>query len=788
MKLARLGATASCVALLGAFSANAKAGSDDGLSLAQTEISSVSRSLPTIQATVEQAKATQQTPEQRLANGELLFRMRDYPRATVALSEILEEFPDTPSYPDALWLRGETYYGMHDYLAARRDFRALVDRGGDPRFQIYFGRALARLVDVALRLDEPPETLAPLFEKFNQVPPAQVDAALLYAKGKAYYRQGLWNDAAQALSQVGTGTAYLHQARYFQALIAMRAARTAATADPKTGPNYKQAIEAFRAVADLPPDTTEHQHVIDLAWLAVGRLFYEMEQYQQASEAYAKVGRDSPEFDTMLYELAWVYVRLGDVARAERALEVLMVSDPNSEYIGDGTLLRADLLLRVGAFDRALQLYQGIRAQYDPMRAKVESFLDSTKDVSIYYDKLAQQQLDALEQKDQLPAIAVRWAREAEDGPLAFAVIDGVNECKALIRQSRQLIDKLTSLTGAATRVHAFAELEAGERAALGLINRLSKARLALAHGIDGVEPGDLGGEIGQVRGQRRALMQVIEGLPVSGEDFALREQQGMGQWNKLSQSLTQRVMEVDTLQATVNGLRRMLGDGPQQGVARDPASVRRFQAELDANERDLKRYRDGLGEVRRAVELGRAQIGLGDARYQNDAIARDKFREAFELEVRLAVAGSAGNDAQAFARQTTPLLQEARGDEAQLVASVQAIEAQVAARSGELQRKIDAERLNVASYEQQIDAFDNDGRDLVGQVAQRNFGIVRDKLRGIVLRADVGITEQAWEVREEELDRVRSLQSERARQEQLLDEELKEVRDDGVEPTQPGN
>ena len=62
----------------------------------------------------------------------------------------------------------------------------------------------------------------------------------------------------------------------------------------------------------------------------------------------------------------------------------------------------------------------------------------------------------------------------------------------------------------------------------------------------------------------------------------------------------------------------------------------------------------------------------------------------------------------------------------------------------------------------------------------------MRDKLSNIVLRADVGITEQAWEVREEELDRVRSLQSERARQEQLLDEELKEVRDDGVEPGQP--
>jgi hypothetical protein len=42
--------------------------------------------------------------------------------------------------------------------------------------------------------------------------------------------------------------------------------------------------------------------------------------------------------------------------------------------------------------------------------------------------------------------------------------------------------------------------------------------------------------------------------------------------------------------------------------------------------------------------------------------------------------------------------------------------------------------------------------------------------------------------VREEELDRVQSLLGERARQEQLLDEELKEVRDDGVEPGQPAS
>src|SRR5208283_1268888 len=111
------------------------------------------------------------------------------------------------------------------------------------------------------------------------------------------------------------------------------------------------------------------------------------------------------------------------------------------------------------------------------------------------YDKLARQQLDLLDQNDQLPPIAIRWARELEDGPLAFAVIDDVNECKTLIRQSNQLVDKLTALVSASNRVRAFPELEAGEEIALALLNRVSRARLTIAKALDGEEPPDLGGE-----------------------------------------------------------------------------------------------------------------------------------------------------------------------------------------------------------------------------------------------------------------------------------------------------
>jgi hypothetical protein len=408
--------------------------------------------------------------------------------------------------------------------------------------------------------------------------------------------------------------------------------------------------------------------------------------------------------------------------------------------------------------------------------------MEQTQDVRVFYDKLSQQQMDTLDQSEQLPPLAVRWAREAEDGPMAFAVIDDVNQCKTLIRQSNQLIDKLTALTEASNRVRAFPELAAGEERALSLINRISRARVQIAEGLDSEEPSEVSGEIAGVRAQRRALMAQMKGLPIENRDFIEREQQGVGQWNRVSQELTRRNLEIDQLQAIINGLRRWLREDAQRGVTRDAPTMQRFNTELDENEKLLKGFREQATDIRRQIEYGRFQIGIGDARYQADALGRVQFRDILDREVQLAAGGAAGGSAQRYAQRVQPILAQARTTEDKLVAAFAQLEAEVARKIGDVRAKIDAEKAKMQGFQAQLDKLDNEARDLVGQVAKRNFGYVRDKLRGIVLRADVGITEQAWEVREEELERVHSLQTERAREEQLLDEELREVLDDSGE------
>ncbi len=549
---------------------------------------------------------------------------------------------------------------------------------------------------------------------------------------------------------------------------------------------YAAAIEAFRQVTQLPADTSDHRHVIDLAWLAIGRLLYETDQWAQAAEAYNHVERGSPEFSAMLYELAWVYVRLGDAERALRSLEVLSIADPNSPYMADGTLLRADLMLRTGQFEKALSLYQAARAQFDPMREKVDAFLSSTNDPAVYYDRLSRDTLEGVEQPDALPPIAVQWAREAEDGPAAFAVIDGVKECRELLKQSNGFVDRLSAVLNAPNRVRAFPELKAGEERALSLLNMISMARKRLAEGLDAEEDESVSGDMQRVREERRILQKRLAFLPVTEADFAMREGDAQKQWNGVSQKLQQLTLQVDQLQAIINGLKRALKEGPVRGVVRDPSSTRQFEAELAQNEADIAVYKTQMTDLRKLIDLSRTQVGFGDQRFIEDAEVRVAFRRALSQENRLVAAGAAGRGAVGYANRIDPILAQADAADARLEAAYADLEARVAKRAAEFKATLDSEVSKLEGYTRTLEGLDSEGRLVVGQVAMRNFQLVRDRLKNIVLRADVGVTEEAWELREEQQTRVRNLQLERSRSEQQLNEELREVLDDMGETDKP--
>jgi tetratricopeptide (TPR) repeat protein len=786
---ARWGALAA--ALLGSLAASPALAIDaaEARGKAETAIRGAEADTGSVQAAIDRAKRQVETPEKRIVAGELLMRTGDYARAIHVLSQVLElhrrgQVPDA-SNADALFLIGETYFKDDQHLSASRHYREIVDHGMQAPYDSYVGRSLSRLVDVSIRTQHG-DVLDYVFSKISQLPSSDASGSLQYARGKAYLARADLASARGALDSVSKTSVYAHQAAYVLGVAAMKEALAkappAAKPGEKGGPaqaaeRFSAAIEQFHKVTQLPADSDGHRHVIDLAWMAIGRLFYETENYLDAAEAYSHVDRGSPEFNDMLYELAWVYVRLGDNQRAQRALEVLSVTAPESLNLANGSLLRADLMLRSGMFDRALELYESVRQEFDPMRKKVDSFLMSTTDPTVYYDRLVEEELD--DEHSGLPSAVLKWVREAAEDDRLFGVIDDVTRSRDLIKKSRELVRKLTAVLSSPTRARAFPELKSGLERTLGLLNRVALARRTLAQGLDSINPGSQPGETGRVRDERRTLMKRLGWLPVSEGDFSTREAAGERQWNQVSQKLQGLTIEGDKLGAMVNALRRLLDEADRTGIGKDPTTRERFRAELEGNERDLKTYRERMQSYRDAVEMGRVQIGFGDQRYVDDDETRQRFRELLGREVQLSASGQADSDSVAYARTIDALLTKADAVDSRLDGMRRDLEEKVRGGAAELQHQVDTEAENLRAYADSLDTLDQNARLLVGEVAMKNFGLVRDRLKSIILRADVGIVQQAWETREEQRFRVRDLQRERAREEQNLNDELREVLDD---------
>jgi len=435
-------------------------------------------------------------------------------------------------------------------------------------------------------------------------------------------------------------------------------------------------------------------------------------------------------------------------------------------------------MLRSGDFQNALNLYRNVREHFDPIRKSVDDFLASTSDPAVYYDKLTAD--DATLATDaKLPKVVLEWAREQAEDQHVFGMIDDVTRSRDLVKRSRKLAVKLDAVLSVPTRAKAFPELRNGIQHSMSLMNKLAKARATLAEGMDDVGGGSPGGELARVRSERRALQKRLGWLPVNDGDFLRRDETGDRQWNKVSQVLQSMTVEADKLAAIVNGLRRVLKDADQYGVTADPTSRERFKLEIEANERDLQTYHTKIEQFRDAIDNGRAQIGFGDQRYVDDDDARRRFRELFAREVALVGSGQDAGDAVSYARGIQSLLSRIDTNEQRLEQTRGKLERQALEQAQVLRSKIAQEVASLETYAQSLDGLDQEARVLIGELAMKNFALVRDRVKNIVLRADVGIVQQAWEVREEQRVRVRNLQRERAREEQSLNDELREVLDD---------
>lgn len=708
--------------------------------------------------------------EERLTDGELYYRLRDYMRASIIFTDIVENYPQHRAFPDALFLLGESLYKAGDYIGARNRFRQVIDRAGESQFRPYSQRSLGRLIEIAIHIRDF-QGVENYFAQLSQVPAGEVEASTNYFRAKYLYNRAVpleedleregsteqvdlnaLEQARQAFETVPEGSDYHPQARYFIGVI--HTLRN----------EFPQAIEAFRRVLSSEGTTEEQREVIDLTHLALGRLYYETDQLDQAIEAYQAVPRTSERFDAALYEIAWVYIRLGDSTRAERALEVLSVAAPDSHFIPDGKVLRGNLLLRNGRFEDATEVFREVRNEFGPVFRDLEAIRTGHDDLTAHFRGLVRDNMENFDVENFLPETARRWTDLDADFERAVSVLSDLSQSRRLVEETHSLIVRLNAAIGAPNRVSVFTDLREQREGTTSIRNRAARVRQALIQRDEG-----RGGsaELNGIRTQRRRIESALGGMPTEGDDFLARDDQLLGRYRRLQRELSDLEVILMGMEARIVATETFLNQ-TEEDQQTDSAAVR---AELAQHRAAVSTYRADIETIEGLIEVARIQVGVGDARYQRDTRLRDEYSRLVEQERQLS--GGSNSESEPLFRRVTAL--ERRLDQRDAE-----IDARVEERVANMRRVIDEESANLVTYRERIQSLEGETEIVVGAVTQNAFQDVRDRFYDLVLRADVGRIDVTWAQREEHRMRVDMLTRDRSRELQALDDEFRDIMDEG--------
>ncbi len=746
-------AAALPVGLVGG-SGTARADVDDQLTAFEAEARRLATDLPTL---VRPASAS----PRRLVDAQVVFSLGDYDTSSLMLFE-LAKAPGADQETATFYL-GESLFHKGDKGAARAYFVQVANNAASK----YYQRSLQRLVEIAIAQRDTTDV-----EKYL----AALDRGSggTYTRGKWAYAQGKLDEALTYFRDVPKASEHELQAQYYvgTTLVAKR--------------DIAGATELFTALVDRKPRSTGDRRVIELSYLALGRLHYERDQMGKSIDAYLRVDRHSDVFADALYEVAWVYVKGKQYDKALRALELLAQSDPGSNKTATLRILEGNLRVRKAQmiraaqvqgtfsvdskedpaieYEKATRVFTETHDLYEPAYRALAQMLDTHANPEQYLAQIAGRSSGVFMISPPLPEAAVQYLRDEPEVQRAIAIENDLNEIDAHITDAEATIARLDAVIAAGDRMTVYPAL-AARRARIGAIqDELIKIRNDLA---------DRAGDTGGPTATRRRLAEQYAAMPSPEQTFANGVTDARSQYDTIDQTTGEIVAAIDSAQAMAVALRKYALDAGREGVAPLAPGVKSSidttlaaaAGEAIAIDRELK-------DIQRELTLGKDLAGVGDQNVARARESRRQLRAAQDAEQRAQGRASAQADrAMRLAEQLDQLERQIDGIVDQgLAASKQTIS--------------DARR-DAMAYRRELVEHQADSRAEGGAAVAASLKDVKAKLYDIVIRADVGNVDVAWSQKEDTDDDLKRLMLSRQRELKQLKDEFRGIID-AVTPRTP--
>jgi TolA-binding protein len=686
--------------------------------------------------------------EKRLIDAEGLLGLGRPDEAMTLLLDVTTRWPKTLAARDATFLLGDTLFQLGDFLSARRTYDKAMwtsKFSGTRREQ----RALVHLIEIALRTGDF-EHVDRHLALLAQVADSAREPAVNYVKAKVLFYRGNLDEANRIFASIPPGSAYFWRARYLIGTIRVKAG------------DLGGATRAYEAMVQTAAPDDDTREIQDLARLALGRICYQQGQVARAAAIYQAIPPHSKALADGLYELGWTQVRAKDFEKARDAFARLLRLAPEGPRAPELKVLLANLHLRQGHFATAQSAFASARDELEPTYQKLQAVIVRSQTDPVFLETLNNRSLDEIDLGAFVPASARKWVRsDPEVERLLMLASDVVGTQKAVADATHTLQhiqDVLARIDRNGQRLALFPDLSRARLGSTEVLSTLVEIR-------------------GQFAGRARRLEQ-----PYLREAEARLLERNAAERASIEQQLGARQEAGAPLatdqDARVEEIARAPSDdghAPRSTFVPpgSPEPVGPWLAAVLQLQDPHARARFGAAEVQPREKAG----VVSGARER--AVA-DRLQQVLQQEQQVHQQVLTRLDPTRRKEIDRELEVVYRTDAAssQLLALDARLDAEADVRLAALQDVVADRRQDVAAVEGKLAVVVSQSQSLGGSLARVMYTRVADRLYDLIVRADVGLIDVAWGVKDQGASALQTVLAKKNREVDALKAELRRQED----------
>jgi len=700
--------------------------------------------------------------DRRVVDAQVLFTLKNYEEAATILIDVVEKYPGTRAYDDALYLLGEALFQAHDTYTSRHYLEMAVAKNDGSRPE---QQALQRLVEISLRTGDY-EHIDGYLTRLQNVPAANMEPTVPYVRAKYYFFRNRLDDAMATFSSIPPTNPYFFQARYFIATIQVKRGDLAGGSITFDGILKQQA-----------PDDAGKE-IQDLSRMAIGRILYERSQFDKAIEMYGSIPRQSKYFEDALREQAWTFIKAKQWQQAYRALDILLLADPDAFDAPDLRLLKGNLQLRMSNFYLASDAFARVRDEFEPVHRQLQQVIVRSQTDPTYFDSLVGKSLDKFDLSAYVPATAAKWVKAEPDVSRMMTLASDVGEMQRDLQDSEKLVERIERAMQGTGKAGIFPDLAASRTKSVEVSNQVvdirqkfvGKIRTLIDPVLSAEERKRLDASAMNQEGLRRQL----NDLPTTESAIKEHERSMRARFAELDREASELNVEIQALDAQLVAVEQYYRTSRAEQKIR-PEDIQGPVHDMRESIDELRTMHDKLREeiadaAREATTAGAA----GEAERASTQRLDDLLKQEAEIESAATIRLS-GGDRQQVERYNS-ILSRCDAIERQLGEFDKRVDAQVDVRLETVKKYLATEKEELASATSKLGNVMDESKSLGGGLGQAMFTKVADQFYNLVVKADVGSLDVAWGLKDQKTSSVTKLTNQKNLELKALDEDFRKV------------